>query len=195
MPDFEKSGGIIVIVGVAVAALGGASGVNRLSLLGMIILGVGIISWGLSGLFEKRILFFHPGMRRSESYYGVAARAWGALLCLGGLGVVGFSVILFFTPDIAFEQVLVRLLGGGKGMVLGGLVAMLYSVTLIIGRAETRAGLGILSLPRKILGIIVLMTAIILVAAGMTSIISPQFYERVIQSISDMLPRPPQLNS
>jgi hypothetical protein len=194
VPDFEKSGGLIAVGGVVVAALGSALGVNRLGLLGMVILGVGIICWGLSGLIEKRILFFRPGVKYSQSYYGVAARAWGALLCLAGIAVAGFSALYFFAPDAEFAQVAGRLLGGRLGLVLAGLAGILYSLTLITSRTEshsTRMSV-IMSLPRRVLGVIVLMVSITLTAAGMTSLLFPQVYEGVMQGISEMLPSAPR---
>lgn len=192
LPDFEKIGGALTISGVAIAALGRAAGVNRFGLVGLGILGAGIICWGLSGLIEKRILFFHPGVRRSESYYGVAARAWGALLCLAGLGVAGFSIALFFEPDLSFERVTGGRLGAGIAMVLGGLAGLLYSVVLITGRAERRGSpfLRIMAgLPRRVLGIVLLILSLMLAATGLTNILFPQLYERVTQAIAEMLPR------
>lgn len=194
MPDFEKSGGMVAIIGVAVAALGGALGVNRWGLLGMVILGMGIIFWGLSGLIEKRILFFRPGISSSQSYYGLAARAWGALLCLAGLGVTGFSALLFFKPDMEFGPLADRWLDGGTGLALAGLAGILYSLVLIAGRSEAQ-GTGtslIMSLPRMVLGIIVLIISLTLAATGVTKILFPQIYEGVMQNISGMLSGAPR---
>lgn len=194
--DFEKRGGIIAIAGVVVAAFGNVLGGTRPGLVGLAILGVGVLCWGLSGLIEKRILFFHPGVRYNESYYGVAARAWGALLSLAGLAVAGFSALLFFYPDITFERITGSPLSRGIGLFLGGLAGMLYSVTLITGRAETGGTWlrRLITLPRTILGLVLLMISIALTGAGVTRMLFPQFYERMVQTVSDSLPRAPQLS-
>ena len=197
MIDFEKKGGIIAIIGVAVAAVGGLLRVTRLGLFGMAILGLGVICWGLSGLIEKRIVFSRPGTRYSSSYYGLAARAWGAMLCIAGAGVAGFSVLLLFYPDVTFEQITASAVGLGLGWFLGGLIGMLYSLTLIAGRAEDSGTWfrRIITLPGRMLGLVILMISIVLAAAGLTRALFPQVYEGAVQAISDKLSPPPPLES
>lgn len=194
--DLEKKGGIIAIVGLALAGLGGALQLTRLGLAGLLVLGAGVICWGLSGVFEGRMSFFHPGVRYSESYYGLAARAWGVLICLAGIALVGFNFLLFLNPDMSFAEAASSRLGTSIGMVLGGLVGMLYAVTRILGRAEDNGSWlqRAITLPGRLLGVLLLLISTGLAAAGVVRLVAPQIYEEVVQSISDRLPRAPQLD-
>lgn len=196
MRDLEKKGGIIAVVGMALAALGGALRLSRLGLAGLGVLGVGVICWGLSGKIEGRMSFFHPGVRYSENYYGLAARAWGLLICLTGIALLGFSLLLFVKPDISFAEIAASPLCASVGMFCGGLIGMLYAVTLILGRAEDsdtwlrRA----ISLPGRLIGVFVLLISMGLSVTGVVRIVAPQIYEGVVRSISDRLPLAPQLD-
>jgi hypothetical protein len=197
MQDFEKRGGIIALVGLALVLLGEFLQFTRLGLLGLAILGVGVIFWGVSGVIEGRMIFFHPGVRYSESYYGFAARVWGVLICMAGAALVGFSFLLFFKPDLSFEQAFTSPLGMSIGMLLFGVIGMLYATTLILGRAEDSSSRlrKVISLPGRILGLFVLLVSMGLTVASVARMVAPQIYERVVQSISDHLPRAPQLDN
>jgi hypothetical protein len=196
MQDLEKKGGIIAVVGLALAALGGALRLSRLGLAGLGVLGVGVICWGLSGLIEGRMSFFHPGVRYSENYYGLAARAWGLLICLTGIALVGFSLLLFVKPDMSFAEIAASPLGASVGMFGGGLIGMLYAITLILGRAEDNDSWlrRAISLPGRLIGVFVLLISMGLCVTGVVRIVAPQIYEGVAQSISDRLPLAPQLD-
>lgn len=197
MKDFEKTGGIIALIGVVLAAIGGSLQFNLLGLLGLGVLGVGVVCWGVSGVIEGRMIFSRPGVRYRQSYYGLAARLWGVLLCMAGVALVGFSFLLFFNPDMAIEQALTSSLGKSIGMLLGGLTGMLYAMTLILGRAEDSGSWlrQALSLPGRILGVLVLMVSMGLAAAGVVRLVSPLAYDDLMQAISDQLPRAPQLDN
>jgi hypothetical protein len=196
MRDLEKRGGIIAVVGVALSALGGAMNLTHIGLAGLGILGVGIICWGLSGMLEGRMSFFHPGVRYRESYYGLAARAWGILICLAGMTLVGFSLLLFVRPDMSFAETTTSPLGTSVGMFVGGLIGMLYAITLILGRAEDSGSWlrRAISLPSRLIGVFVLLISMGLTVAGVLRIVAPQIYEGVVRSISDRLPLAPQLD-
>ncbi len=193
MLDLEKKGGVIAVVGVALAALGGALQLTRLGLTGLGILGIGVICWGMSGLLEGRMVFFHSGVRYRESYYGLAARVWGILIILAGLALVGFSFLLFLNPDMSFRETATSSLVTSIGMFLGGLIGMLYAVTLILGRAEDSGSWlrKAMSLPGRILGVFVLLVSGGLALAGLLRFVAPQMYDDIVQSIIDQLPRAP----
>ena len=169
MQDLEKRGGIIAVVGVALAALGGALRLSRLGLAGLGVLGVGVICWGLSGMLQGRMSFFHPGVRYSENYYGLAARAWGILICLVGMALVGFSLLLFIKPDMSFAEAATSPLGTSVGMFVGGIIGMLYAVTLILGRAEDSGSWlrRAISLPGRLIGVFVLLISMGLSVTGL----------------------------
>lgn len=192
MRDLEKTGGVIAIIGIATGALGGALRLTRFGLVGLGILGVGMICWGLSGTIEGRMSFFHPGVRYSENYYGLAARAWGILICLAGMAVVVFSILLFIKPDMSFGETAASPIGTSVGMFFGGLIGMLYAITLIIGRAENNSSWlrRALSVPGRLFGVLVLLVSAGLCVAGALRIVAPQIYEQTVQSISESLPRP-----
>jgi hypothetical protein len=190
MPDLEKTGGVIAIVGLAIAVLGGSLQLTRLGLVGLGVLGVGVTCWGASGVIEGRMIFFHPGVRYSESYYGLAARAWGILISMVGLALVGFSLLLFLNPDMSFKQFAYSSSGTSIALLLGGLIGILYGTTLVLGRAEDSSSWvrKAMSLPGRLLGLFVLLVSVGLTVAGLTRLVAPQIYERVAQSISDHLP-------
>lgn len=196
MPDWEKRGGIIAIVGVAITALGGALNLPRIGLVGLGILGVGVIGWGLSGVIDGRMSFFHPGVRYRESYYGLAARAWGILICLAGIALAGISLLLFIRPDMSFAETAASPLGTSIGMFVGGLIGMLYAATLILGRAEDSGSRlrRAMSLPGRLIGIFVLLISMGLTVTGVVRIAAPQIYEGVVRSIGDRLPLTPRLD-
>ena len=197
MQNLERRGGIIAIAGVALAALGGALNFTLLGLAGLGILGVGVICWGLSGMIGGQMSFFHPGVRYRESYYGLAARAWGILICLAGIALVGFSLLLFVQPDMSFAETAKSPLGTSVGMLMGGLIGMLYAVTLILGRAEDSGSWlrRAMSLPGRLIGVFVLLISTGLAITGVVRIAAPQIYEGVVRSISDRLPLTPQLDN
>ncbi|MDQ3685523.1 MAG: hypothetical protein M3430_07955 [Acidobacteriota bacterium] len=161
---------------------------------GLVILGVGVICWGVSGVIEGRMIFTAPGVRHRESYYGLAARLWGVLISMAGVALVGFGSLLIYRPGSSFEQVIGSPIGVSVGMLLGGVAGIIYAGTLILGRGE--AGGSWLrvaaSLPGRLIGLLVMLISMGLAAAGAASIVAPQTYERVVQSISDRLPRAPQ---
>jgi hypothetical protein len=195
--DFEKTGGIIALIGVALAAIGGSLQFTRLGLIGLGVLGVGVVCWGVSGVIEGRMIFSRPGVRYRQSYYGLAARLWGVLICMAGVALVGLSFLLFFKPEMSFEEALTSSVGKSIGMLLGGLTGMLYGMTLILGRAEDSGSWlrKAISLPGRILGVFVLVISIGLAAAGVVRLVTPQVYDDVVQAISDQLPRAPQLDN
>lgn len=104
MRDWEKRGGVIAIAGVAAAALGGVLRVKALGPAGLALLGAGVFCWGLSGIVEGRMSFSRPGSRYSARYYGLAARAWGVLLCLAGATMAGFGLLLLINPDASLTE-------------------------------------------------------------------------------------------
>lgn len=195
--DFEKTGGIIALIGVVLAAIGGSLRFTRLGLLGLGVLGVGVVCWGVSGIVEGRMIFSRPGVRYRQSFYGLAARLWGVLICMAGVALFGFSLLLFVKPDMPYEQALTSPLGKSIGMLLGGLAGMIYALTLILGRAEDTGSWlrKALSLPGRILGVFVLVVCIGLAAAGVVRLVSPLAYDELIKAISDQLPRAPQLDN
>lgn len=99
MRDWEKRAGIIAAAGVAAAALGRVLRVKALGPAGLALLGAGVFCWGLSGMLEGRMSFPRPGSRQGAIYYGLAARAWGALLCIVGAIITGAGLILLVKAE------------------------------------------------------------------------------------------------
>ncbi|MBA2732104.1 MAG: hypothetical protein H0U54_04340 [Acidobacteria bacterium] len=183
----EKKGGIIAIAGIALAALGGALRLTSLGLVGLGVVGVGIICWGMSGMLEGRMSFFHPGVRYSETYYGLAGRAWGILILLSGVGLVGFSILLLFQPDLSFEEAATHPLAKSGAMFFGGIIGVLYAITLILGRAEDddESRLRrIVRLPIRLFGVLLLLVSAGLAVTGVVRIAAPHIYEDALRSIS-----------
>lgn len=189
--DFETAGGLIAAAGVGVAALGGILRVTSLGLVGLVIVGVGVGCWGISGLAEGRILFFRPGVRHTERYYGWAARAWGALLCMAGMALAGFGLLSLLWPDVSLEKAMDGSVGKGAGMFLGGLVGVCYSVTLILGRAEDGGAWWrrMMKLPLRFFGVLLLLASILIAASGAMRALAPKAYEGIVRAIGDNLPR------
>ena len=187
MRDWEKRAGLISLTGVGLAALGGALRITQLGLAGLAVLGAGVICWGLSGVIEGRVSFSRPGTRYSESHYGLAARAWGVLLCLAGAAMTGCGLLLLVIPDAPLAELAASPLGVSVGMVSGGLAGMLYGLTLILGGA----GVGgswlrrAASVPRRLLGVFVLLTSAALAAAGAARIATPRAWDAAVGSVSE----------
>jgi len=186
--DLEKKGGIIAIAGIALAALGGVLRLTPLGLVGLGVVGVGIICWGMSGMLEGRMSFFHPGVRYSETYYGLAGRAWGALILLSGVGLVGFSILHLFQPNMSFEAAAAHPLAKSGAMFLGGIIGVLYAITLILGRAEEDDDESrlrrIVRLPIRVFGILLLLVSAGLAITGVARIAVPHIYEDALRSMS-----------
>jgi hypothetical protein len=186
--DFETAGGLIAAGGVGLAAMGSALRLPSAGLVGLVVLGLGVCCWGISGLAEGRILFFSPGVRHRQSHYGWAARAWGVLLCLAGLAISGAGILLLLKPDVSLEQALYSSLGKGAGMFFCGMIGLLYSVTLIAGRAEDEGGCRkIMTLLRRAFGTLVLILSALVATAGLARVLAPETYVGVVRAISESL--------
>lgn len=193
MLDWEKRAGVISIAGVAAATLGGVLRLESLSLAGLATIGAGVFCWGLGGVLGRRVVFSRPGSRHSASYYGLAARAWGALLCLAGAAVAGLGFTPLLKPGASVAGLAASPLAAGSGMLLGGLAGMLYAVTLILGRAEGGDSWArrVLSLPGRLLGLLMLLASAAVAATGAVRIAAPQVYEDAVRAINERLPRAP----
>ena len=103
--------------------------------------------------------------------------------------MVSAGFLTLVKPDVSFAEVAASPLAAGIGMLSGGLAGMLYAATLILGRAEgsswTRRAL---SLPRRLLGIFVLLACAALAVAGAVRVAAPHAYDAAVRSISGRLP-------
>jgi hypothetical protein len=191
--DFETVGGLIAAGGVGLAAMGGVLQWPSAGLVGLVILGLGVCCWGVSGLAEGRILFFKPGVRHTQSHYGWAARAWGVLLCLAGLAISGAGMLLLLKPGVSLEQAFYSSPGKGAGMFFCGMIGMLYSVTLMAGRAvDEGIWRKIMALFRRVFGTLVLILSALIATAGLTRVLAPEIYVGVVRAISESLSPEPK---
>ena len=193
MGDWEQRAGVISVAGVAAAALGLALRLEPLSLAGLTALGAGVVCWGLGGVIDGRISFSRPRSPYGETYHGLAARARGALLCLAGTAVAGLGLTQLLLPDVSFTGLAAGPLAAGLGMLLAGLAGALYAVTLILGRAGDGGSWArrALSLPGRLLGVLVLLASAAMAAAGAVRIVAPQAYEGAVRFIGERLHRAP----
>jgi hypothetical protein len=201
--SFAKKLGLYQVILVVLGALVAYGAVRlRLSPLvgaGVAVAGLGVLVGGLGNVLARSVGYSDSGLERGnqligyESHRGLTAVLAGAFwMMLGGLAVVGGAA-----HALGLGSSIERFLTGHPGIALLaiGLPVATYGIVSVLGTTEAapRRSFGrfLMSLPERLVGVVLLVGGLAAVAAGGLDLLAPGTFEGLRESLRDLAPPRP----
>lgn len=183
----DDVGTTFAILGILLA--GGASyrHLTRISDLGIASFGAAVIAWGANALQTREIQILQRGIPVWERVSEALARAWGIVFGAGGLALLGYGVLSAINPrspiPIGIQLFFATQQGGGVQLLIGSCVGIHFALTMIFV-SDTQGSNGfvrfLVSLPGRLLGVILLIVCGVLALNGALLIFAPDVWDTLV---------------
>ena len=187
-------GVVLIILGLALAALALPITIPRQVPLGVMLVGIGLALAFVDALITGQISFRSESSGTNATYSGVSARLWGVNMCFAGALLFLGGAVEWVAPGRLWP--LVRSPAGlGLSLTVVGLIVTSSSLIRLIGSHEDRQGwLNVLFLNIQRLFFVVYFAAgLVLLGAGLWQIFNPGMLEALLSDLLPPLPTPPPL--
>lgn len=185
--------GFAIIAFIAVG-VGNLVNLEFLTNFGFACLGAGIVAWGVNAIQRGEMTPLRRGFHVIEHIEGLLARAWGIVLILGGLALLGFGILSILNPRSPMPATLRQFFATPQGSALlllfGSAVGVLFSLTMIFvsdAEANNRYVRFLKSIPGRLIGVLLLVFFGALAAVSLIQIFSPTAWENIFQTILQAL--------
>lgn len=171
-------------VGIVLAALANWFNVEPAAFLGFAFLGAGIVGWSVDGLLNQHLPFFAQGLQVHVRVQGFLVRAWSILFAAVGFLLMGFGILSLLNPrtpvPARVQQFFATSQGIGILLIGGGMLGTLWALSMLFESVSNRSILGVLaSLPRRLVGLALLLLSLALVLVGVLQIIAPALWDNL----------------
>lgn len=191
-PDDLGTG--FAIIAIIAIGLGNLLNFQILVNLGFTFFGAGIVAWGVNALQRGEMTPLQRGFRVMEHVEGFLARAWGLVLVLGGLALLGYGVLSILNPrspmPASLRQFFATQQGSAVILLIGSALGMLFALTMIFvsdAQADNRYVRFIKSIPGRLFGVVLFLFCGLLAAISLIQIIAPDTWQNILGSILQAL--------
>lgn len=160
---------------------------------GGVLIGVASLLAGLDSLLRRRSVSGERQASARTVYHGAGALFWGLALLLVGFGMVAAGVVVSLgRSDAVLALIRER---PGIPMLWGGL--LLFSIGAGVSapwrRADGSALPGIVLLPGRIGGSLLILLGLFVIALGGYEMLFPEDFDAAVQAVLNTIPQSPSL--
>ncbi|MBZ0303508.1 MAG: hypothetical protein K8J31_27455 [Anaerolineae bacterium] len=171
------AGGVLIFVGDKIH-------VPNLLNLGVATIGFGVVAMGAGAVLKRRIEFREKNRAVGVTYRGLAAAAWGLLLALFGVAIMGAAA----ASVLGMRDALLEVVKAHPGLLVAplGLVMILRGIAGVIGPDDTRRSIwsALSQAVYRFGGLILLAFGVLTVVLAIWDLRSPGTLRRLVESLA-----------
>jgi hypothetical protein len=182
---------IFALVLVGIGSLTDAEIFNR---LGLACFGAAVIAWGANTVMTRELTLFQRGIRVSAQVEELVARAWGLVLLLGGVALLGYQILTLLNPrapvPLWVQQFFATPQGAGVLQLALASVGILFALTFMLASdAEGSNAIVrfLLSLPGRVSGLVLFVIFAVMAVSALIQIFAPGLWQEIVQSFMNRL--------
>jgi hypothetical protein len=186
----DDVGTAFAILAVVVFGLANFLNIARVENLGLAAFGAAIVAWGANAIQTRELRIFQRGIHVWERVEELLARVWGILFALGGLLLLGYGILAALNPREpipAYVRDFFAAPLGANVLTLGGsAIGMLFALTMILisdAQASNAVVRFVLSLPRRLFGIVLFVVFTVLGGSALLQIFAPGIWQALWQIV------------
>lgn len=190
----EDLGNGFFVLALVIIGISRPLNVSALTDLGLAFFGAGVAAWGVNAMLRGEMTPIQRGFHVMEHVEGFLTRAWGVVLILCGLVVMGHSILSILNPrspvPVTVRQFFSTPQGSSILWLLGSALGVLFALTMIFASDDDRGNRFVQflkSVPGRLFGILLLVIFCALAAANLLQLVAPTVWQQVSQSILDYL--------
>lgn len=185
----EDLGNGFMILALITVGMGSWLNLSILTNLGLGFFGAGVVTWGVNAMQRREMTPIQRGFHVMDQVEGVLTRAWGLVLILGGLALLGYGILSILNPrspmPVTLRQFFATPQGSSILQLLGSGVGMLFALTMIFA-SDADGGNSLVrflkSIPGRLSGMVLLVIFGALAAVSILQLAAPAAWESLWQT-------------